>query len=184
MIPIEIVIDEFGNKLVEDLRASLKKKGVMFQGQDSKLAASIRFRTLPKGDSIVFQLLMPDYAEIRDKGREPGPVSKEGKKNIGEWGNRKGVIGKFSENELINRKKKQDEAKARNKSRKAWKTLKKQPFNKAKEAFAYVVSRKIAKKGYKGNNFFTDVINDGRIDELKKDLIDYGVKNFKFVFVS
>ncbi len=180
MIPIEIVIDEFGNKLVEDLRASLKKKGVMFQGQDSKLAASIRFRTLPKGDSIVFKLLMPDYAEIRDKGRKPGPVSKEGKKNIGEWGNRKGMIGKFSENELINRKKKQDEAKARNKSRKVWKTLKKQPFNKAKEAFAYVVSRKIAQKGYKGNNFFTDVINDGRIDDLKKDLMDYGFKNFKF----
>ncbi len=180
MIPIEIVIDEFGNKLVEDLKASLKKKGVMYQGQESKLAASIRFRTLPKGDSIVFQLLMPDYAEIRDKGRKPGPVSKEGKKNIGEWGNRKGMIGKFSENELINRKKKQDEAKARNKNRKVWKTLKKQPFNKAKEAFAYVVSRKIAKKGYEGNNFFTDVINDGRIDELKKDLIDYGFKNFKF----
>jgi hypothetical protein len=180
MIPIEIVIDEFGNKLVEDLRASLKKKGVMYQTQESKLAASIRFRTLPKGDSIVFQLLMPDYAEIRDKGRKPGPVSKEGKKIIGECGNRKGMIGKFSENELINRKKKQDEAKARNKNRKVWKTLKKQPFNKAKEAFAYVVSRKIAKKGYKGNNFFTDVINDGRIDELKKDLIEYGFKNFKF----
>jgi hypothetical protein len=42
------------------------------------------------------------------------------------------------------------------------------------------VGRKIAKKGYEGNNFFTDVINDGRIDELKKDLMDYGFKNFKF----
>ncbi len=180
MIPIEIVIDEFGNKLVEDLRASLKKKDVMFQGQDSKLAASIRFRTLPKADSIVFQLLMPDYAEIRDKGRKPGPVSKEGKKNIGEWGNRKGMIGKFAKAQLEIRQKKQNEAKARNKDRKIWKRLKVMPFNKAKEAFAYVVSRSIAKKGYKGNNFFTDVINDGRVDELKKDLIDHGFKNFKF----
>ena len=42
------------------------------------------------------------------------------------------------------------------------------------------MSRKIAEKGYEGNNFFTDVINDGRIDELKKDLIEYGFKNFKF----
>ncbi|MFN7912163.1 MAG: hypothetical protein ACK5QC_10065 [Bacteroidota bacterium] len=180
MVPVEILIDEFGNKLVDDLKASLKKKGVMYQTQESKLAASIRFRTLPKGDSIEFQLLMPAYAELVDEGRKPDPVSKKGKKKIGEWGDRKGMIGKFSKNELINRKKKQDKAKARNKNRKVWKTLKEQPFNKAKKAFAYVVSRKIAEKGYEGNNFFTDVINDGRIDELKKDLIEYGFKNFKF----
>lgn len=180
MIPIEVILDDFGNKLVEDLKQSLRKKGVTYRNQDSRLAANIRFRTIPKDNSVVFQLLMPDYAEIRDKGRKPGAVSEEGKKKIGEWGNRKGVIGNFAKSQLEIRQKKQNEAKARNKNRKAWKRLKAMPFNKAKEAFAYVVSRKIERKGYKGNKFFTDVITDGRVDELKKDLISFGFENFKF----
>jgi hypothetical protein len=34
----------------------------------------------------------------------------------------------------------------------------------------YLVSRKIKNKGYKGNNFYTSVVDDGRLDKLKKDL--------------
>ena len=46
MIPIEIILNEFGDKLVNDLRAALKAKNVGYGGQDSKLAAQIRFRVI------------------------------------------------------------------------------------------------------------------------------------------
>ena len=190
MIPIETILEDFGEKLVNDLRAALKAKNVGYGGQDSKLAAKIRFRVIPKDNSISFQLLMPYYGEFVDRGRGSGPVSKKGIEKIGEWARAKNLVGKYQENELYERQKKQIASKqrARNfskeskreRAKRKWKTLKKMPFNRAKKQLAFAIASKIRAKGYEGKNFFTDTINDGRLDTLATDLKDYGLENFKF----
>lgn len=192
MIPIELILKEFGEKLVDDLRAALKKDGVGYGGQDSKLAASIKFKIILKNEGIAFQLTMPNYAEYVDKGRRQTKKKGDGsvRKKIEEWARAKNIIGQYQEKELQERIKKQNESKRRYKqnskkskaerAKRVWKTLKKMPFNRAKKQLAFAIASKIHKKGYEGNNFFTNTINDGRLDILATDLKDYGIKNFKF----
>lgn len=190
MIPIETILDEFGKNLVTDLRAALNAKGVGYGGQDSKLAAQIRFRIIPKDNGIYFHLLIPGYAEFVDRGRRPGPVSKKGIEKIGEWAKAKGIVGNYQDKELKLREERQNESKQnaksfskqgkRDKAVRKWKTLKKLPFNRAKKQLAFAIASKIRAKGYEGKNFFTDTINDGRLDILATDLKDYGLENFKF----
>lgn len=190
MIPIETILEDFGEKLVNDLRAALKAKNVGYGGQDSKLAAQIRFRVVPNNNSISFQLLMPDYGEFVDRGRGSGPVGKKGIEKIGEWARAKNIVGQFQEKEFQQRIKKQNESKQkaknfskqgkRDRALRKWKTLKKMPFNRAKKQLAFAIASKIRAKGYEGKNFFTDTINDGRLDILATDLKDYGLENFKF----
>lgn len=190
MIPIETILEDFGEKLVNDLRAALKAKNVGYGGQDSKLAAKIRFRVIPKDNSISFQLLMPYYGEFVDRGRGSGPVSKKGIEKIGEWARAKNLVGKYQDKELQERIERQNQSKQKAKSFskqgkrdraiRKWKTLKKMPFNRAKKQLAFAIASKIRAKGYEGKNFFTDTINDGRLDTLATDLKDYGLENFKF----
>lgn len=190
MIPIETILEDFGEKLVNDLRAALKAKNVGYGGQDSKLAAQIRFRVVPKDNSISFQLLMPYYGEFVDRGRGSGSVSKKGIEKIGEWARAKGIVGKYQDKELQERIERQNQSKQkakkfskqgkRDRAVRKWKTLKKMPFNRAKKQLAFAIASKIRAKGYEGKNFFTDTINDGRLDTLATDLKDYGLENFKF----
>lgn len=192
MIPIETILEDFGEKLVNDLRAALKAKNVGYGGQDSKLAAQIRFIIIPKNDGISFQLKMPDYGEFVDRGRPKTKNKGDGsvKDKIGEWARAKNLVGKYQEKELYERQKKQIASKQRasnfskeskrERAKRKWKTLKKMPFNRAKKQLAFAIASKIHKKGYEGNNFFTDTINDGRLDILATDLKDYGLENFKF----
>lgn len=187
MIPIETILEDFGEKLVNDLRSALKAKNVGYGGQDSKLAAQIRFRIIPKDNGIYFQLLMPDYGKFVDRGRPKTKNKGDGsvKDKIGEWARSKNLVGKYQDKELQERIEKQNQSKQkaksfskqgkRDKAIRKWKTLKKMPFNRAKKQLAFAIASKIHKKGYKGNNFFTDTINDGRLDILATDLKDYGL---------
>ncbi len=190
MIPIGTILEDFGEKLVNDLRAALKAKNVGYGGQDSKLAAKINYKVKQTTRGITFKLHMPDYWEFVDSGRDPGPVSKKGIKKIGEWARAKGIVGKYQDKELQERIERQNQSKQKAKSFskqgkrdravRKWKTLKKMPFNRAKKQLAFAIASKIHKKGYEGNNFLTDTINDGRLDTLATDLKDYGIENFKF----
>lgn len=190
MIPIETILEDFGEKLVNDLRAALKAKNVGYGGQDSKLAAKINYKVKQTTRGITFKLHMPDYWEFVDSGRDPGPVSKKGIKKIGEWARAKGIVGKYQDKELQERIERQNQSKQnakkfskqgkRDRAVRKWKTLKKMPFNRANKQLAFAIASKIHKKGYEGNNFLTDTINDGRLDILATDLKDYGIENFKF----
>lgn len=162
---VDIILNNFGTKLVTDLRQSLVAKGVTFGGGgQSKLSGKIRFEIKRTFKGIVFNLVMPDYSYYVDKGRKPGKVSKEAQKNISEWAKRKGIVGKFQSENLITRQKAQESSKRK------LKTLKKLPFDVALKSLTFLISRKIDVKGYKGNSFLTDVINDGRIVRLQKDI--------------
>jgi hypothetical protein len=160
------ILNEFGETVKEDLQQSLRDKGVTFGGNDSRLSNSIKFDITSNGNVISFKLKMPEYGEAVDKGRRAAPVSEEGQKSISNWAKRKGIVGKFAENTLKARLEKQ----SKNKTDRKKKVLKKPTFDKSLKALTYLVSRKIKNKGYKGNNFYTSVVDDGRLDKLKKDL--------------
>jgi hypothetical protein len=165
MSEVDKIVRTFGDKLVTDIRASLAAKGVTYGGGgDSKLAARTRFEIRQTANGVIFNLIMPDYWFWVNNGREPGPVSKEGQKDIGEWANRKGIVGKFQNENLITRQK------AREHSKRKLKPLKKLPFEKAKKQITFLISRKIAKDGYEGNDFLDDLLNDGRVAKFKADL--------------
>lgn len=168
------ILDDFGTKIKEDLQQSLRDKGVTQGGGETRLSANIKFDIKQIGDTVSFKLMMPEYGEAVDKGRKPAPVSKEGQANIAKWGSSRGYVGKFADKTLQARLKKQSENKTNRKKKK----LKKPSFDKQVKAFVYVVSRSIKNKGtikrfnYKGSKFYSEVVNDGRLIQLKKDLTE------------
>lgn len=166
------ILDEFGTTVKEDLQQSLRDKGVTFGGQDSKLSNKIQFEIKQSGESISFKLKMPEYGEAVDKGRKAAGVSKEGQESVSNWAKRKGIVGKIATASLDARLKAQGEAKARNKNRKEWKKLKKPSFDKQLKAATYLVSRKLQNKGYEGNHFYSEVVQDGRLNELRSKLAE------------
>jgi len=163
---IENALNEFGVKLKDDLQKSLRSKGVTFGGQDSKLSEAIRVNLNPNPNGITFQLLMPEYGFVVDKGRGSSKSSNGGKvkSNVLDWVKRKGIVGKFAKENLQARLKQQ--AKAKNPR----KTLKQLPFEKAAKQLSFLISRKIHRKGYKGNNFYSEVIDKLDINTLNKKL--------------
>lgn len=163
---VEDILSEFGENLQKDLQQSLRDKGVKFGGGDSKLSANIKFTVDQINDGISFKLSMPEYAEAVDKGREAAGVSVEGQASISNWAKRKGIVGKFANDTLSNRLAKQ----AQNKTNRKKKTLKKPSFEKSLKALTFLISRKLKHKGFEGNHFYSEVVNDGRLDKLKQDL--------------
>lgn len=172
---VNTLINDFGKKLVTDLRSSLNSKVNFVGGGDSKLSGKIRYNIRTTANGIVFELIMPGYGKILNDGRAPGhgpnkggngKVSKKGQEGIGVWGQRKGYIKSFINKDLERRKKLQAEAKDRNNLRK-YKTLKPLTFQKGTDAFAFVVSRTLKEKGYEGNQFIDEVLDDGRLDLIK-----------------
>lgn len=150
------ILEQFGVNLVQDLQESLRSK-VTYGGGDSRLSNKIRFQIVKGEDKVSMQLIMPSYGFILDSGRSGGGVSKEGQKKITEWAKRKNIVKKFQQSTLKARVDKQNESKQRNSKRK-YKTLKQIYFEKAAKQLGYLISRKVGKDGYKGNNFYTDVV--------------------------
>lgn len=151
MESINKIINDFAVKLVNDLRKSLKEKKVTYGGgQESRLGASIKYNiTYPKND-LKLDISMNDYWKFVDKGRGTGPddiktVKKAIYPRILPWVKKKGIARPFAQE-------------------------KKMPFDRAAKTLAFLISRKISKKGYKGNYFFTEVINDGRQEILAQQI--------------
>lgn len=154
------ILTLFGKEIVTDLRNNLDKKVRFGGGGSSRLSARIRFEIKQDANSTTFQLLMPEYGRFVNDGRSPGPVSKQGRESIKRWVKRKGILGEFIKKDLEKRKAEQ----------KGKKKLKKMPTEKAAEALTYLAARKIKNKGYKGNGFIDEVVNDGRQDDLRKQI--------------
>lgn len=172
------IVNSFGNKIVTDIRNSLRESGVVSGGgQDSKLAAKTRFeiKFLPGGFEI--DIYMPDYYFWVNDGRRPGPVSRDGRKSISNWVKSRGIVGKFITDNLKDRVAAQDAI--RGKTKRKLKTLKKLPFDKGVKALTYLVSRKITKKGYEATHFLDKVLNDGRVDRFKEQVTEVTKKQIQ-----
>ena len=170
---IRKVLSEFGLKLTIDTKQSLKQKldarASKYGGRKrtSRLEASAK--ALPvtyQGGVLTLKFEMNDYWDIVDGGRKASNVSEDGQKKIADWSALSGLAEKIRISDLEARKKKQSESLSKRKL----KTLKKMPFDRAKKAAGFLVARSLKKKSLEPTHFFTDVINDGRLEELKERL--------------
>lgn len=165
------ILTEFGSELLKDTQTSLKAR--LKSANQSRLYGLLgkrnNFKVEQKGDSIHFVYELPkeaDYAKYVDSGRKAGNVSREGQKSIQDWAKRHGVVESFRVKNLATRK----DLQSKNKTNRPKKTLKKMPFDMASKQIAFLVARRLKSKTLKGNQFYTDTVNDGRIKELQDKL--------------
>ena len=170
---IKDLLSEFGLKLTVDTKASLKEKlgarAAKYGGRKRTSRLENSAKALPitySGGVLRFTFVMNDYWDIVDKGRKPGSVSEDGQSKISEWSGLSGFAENIRISDLEARKEKQSLSKRKN----GLKKLKKMPFDRAKKAAGFLVARSLKNKTIEPTNFFTDVINDGRIEELQKRL--------------
>ena len=158
------VLSDFGKNTVLDLDKSLMSKVSKGGGYNPRLRALIKWKFTPAKDKIVMAISMPEYGLAVDGGRRPTEKNGTGelKKNLISWIKRKGLKIDISEN-----KKNKAKTLKNKKVRKAYKQITR---DKKIEQVAFLIARKIHKDGYKGNHFFSEVIKDGRIEELKNEL--------------
>ena len=162
---IDEILVEFGMKLEQDLQDSLANK--MGSGCNARLSSKIK--SLPirhVGDLTEYILKMPEYGKVLDKGR--GKTINDGtgevKKNLVDWIKRRGLEVKISQRKQLRA--------AKVKNKKIKKAVKQRNFEDAVKSLAFIIARKIHKFGYKGNQFFSEVINDGRLEKLERDLME------------
>ena len=178
MNEVEKILEAFGTKVVEDLRKSLSEKlqakASRYQSKynsgstnpgESALGASIKYRILDSSDGIKLNVYLNDYWEAVDTGRKPAGVLKEAK--IDKWIKKRNIIPSFIKSNLEDRIENQNR---RNKSNRETKVLQKLTFAEALKAMDYLVRRKIQNQGYWGIHFFDEVVNDGRQQQLTKDI--------------
>jgi len=160
---IRDLLNEFGLKLTNDLRKSLKDKQ-RDRALISNLDRSVKPSTKFESGNLYFKLEMNDYWDAVNSGRSPTENSGDGsvRKNLIRWIKTRKLKVEIS-------KRKETKAKSLN-SKKVKKAYKQQTRDEAIEQMAYAIANKIHKEGYEGNHFFDEVIKDGRIDKLKEDI--------------
>jgi hypothetical protein len=178
MNEVEKILEAFGTKVVEDLRKSLSEKlqarASRYQSKynsgstnpgESALGASIKYRIVDSSDGIKLNVLLNDYWEAVDTGRKPAGVLKEAK--IDKWIKKRNIISSFIKSNLEDRIENQNR---RNKTNRETKVLQKLTFAEALKAMDFLVRRKLQNKGYEGNYFFNEVMEDGRQEKLIVDI--------------
>lgn len=164
----ERIVDLFLVKLVKDTKSSLLEKekakaskyGKSYNG-NTRLWGTIHANRLVKGDNTAYQLIMQDYYPFVDKGRGAGNVSRSA--NISSWIKRKGINPVKVISEM------RESAREKKVKKKIVNQLKKPSFAQALKQMDFIVRRKLTAKGYSANYFYSQVINDGRIERLKSD---------------
>lgn len=163
------ILDAFAEFTKNEVRQSARDKGITFGGQDSRMLNDSNFVTkyTTTGNTLKLTIeILPPYAVVVDKGREAGktppPIEP-----IKAWIKRKGIL-------------KSEKPVKEGRSNKTKKT--RPSFEKRLTNMAYAVSKNIGKKGtmkrfgYKGSNFWSDVINgsstDSQYNVMKKQLLD------------
>lgn len=158
---VKEILEQFGVQLVEDLKESIltKKHGSQTNNaaDQSSLAGSIKYKIFGRDTQVTFSLTMADHWKFVNDGRKKGKRPPADK--FDEWQSGKGI------NALqIYRSKLKNPEKS---------TV---TFKKARRSLSFAIAEAIAKKGtikrfgYRGSLFYTSVINDGRIEKLKRDL--------------
>jgi uncharacterized membrane-anchored protein YjiN (DUF445 family) len=162
---IEDLLTEFGKQLVIDTQKSLKSKQ-RDSSLNSRLSTSIKPQTTYESGKIVFRLTMNDYWDAVNSGRDPTSKGGDGslRKNLIRW-----IKTRKLKVEISKRK---TEKATTLKNKKVKKSYKKQTYEQAVESVAYAIAKKIHKEGYEGNNFFDEVINDGRIEKLQSEITE------------
>jgi hypothetical protein len=171
MTELEKILDDFGKKLVTDVRQSWdnekKKKAAKYGtpfNPNSRLNASMSYEVTFRNGSLFMVFSMDDTYVFPEDGRKPAGVSKEGQRSLAEWVRRNGL--KFN----ITQKAKTTTRKIKNKTVK--RAYKQMSMEQAIKGVVYVISRKIKERGYDGTRFYSKVINDGRIQKLQQEIFE------------
>ena len=178
MNEVEIILEAFGTKVVEDLRKSLSDKlqakaayyqskyeGASPNPNESALGASIKYRVVDSANGLKLNVYLNDYWEAVDSGRKAAGVSQDAR--IDKWIKSRNLIPGFQKSNLEDRIDTQNRL---NKTNRKTKVLKKMKFADAVKAMDFLVRRKLKNKGYQGIHFFDEVVNDGRQQQLTKDI--------------
>ena len=178
MNEVEIILEAFGTKVVEDLRKSLSDKlqaraasykskypGGSSNPGDSALSASIKYLIVDSSEGIKLNVYLNDYWEAVDSGRKAAGVSQDAR--IDKWIKSRNLIPGFQKSNLEDRIDTQNRL---NKTNRKTKVLKKMKFADAVKAMDFLVRRKLKNKGYQGNQFFSSVLEDGRQEKLATDI--------------
>lgn len=151
----------FGIKLKKDLQAKLleeeKKKAAKYgrsANQNSRLWGSIKVKFDNPENPNTLTLTMNSYWYWVDKGRKRGSVAERA--DINDWIKRKNI----SPVKIIEDMK----------MKAGIKSKKKVKFQAALKQVDFIVRRKLRRVGFEGNEFYTQIINDGRLVQLGKDL--------------
>lgn len=155
---VERILENFGVRLVKDVRKSYnteqKKKASRYSAsfnENSKLEGSMKYVIKETDTAIELDFLMNDYWVFVDKGRKKGPVSRKGQRLISDWIKRKGIN-------------------AQNIIQQITESKKKPTYAKAVSQLTFLIARKKKYNDTEGTNFYTKVINDGRLNDLKEEL--------------
>lgn len=155
---VERILENFGVRLVKDVRKSYnteqKKKASRYSAsfnENSRLEGSMKYVIKETSDSVELDFLMNDYWKFVDKGRKKGPVSRQGQKLISDWIKRKGINAQSIIQQMTESKKKPT-------------------YAKAVSQLTFLIARKKKYKDTEGTNFYTKIINDGRLEDLKIQL--------------
>jgi hypothetical protein len=158
------VLEAFGQDLASDTITSLKNKGHAPMGQ-SGLAGSIRYKVSIKGNSIELTLSMDEYWKYIDKGtkgaKKRGSAADRERmvKSLEDW------ISTHNINPLAiykSKLKNPDKSKVK--------------FADAKKSLAWAIKKAINKRGiikrfgYRGSEFFSSLLDDGRVSQLEESL--------------
>lgn len=142
------LLDDYGNKAVAAIKANLQKSNAI---ANDKLHASVRLDIKVIGKSYNFTINLEDYYVYVDQGSKPhwlpyDPVTK----TFPALNRNKYPFGWIQAKKSLNVKNK---------------------FNvDAQRGLAYLIAKKIATKGTKGNKFFSKVVNQKSLVDLKKDI--------------
>lgn len=151
-------LQDFGNKVQKDLRKSLvDKKANASKNLSQSIAFNVKFKSETE---IQFKLELDEYYKWVDKGR--GKATKQGtiplRESIYQWIIQKGLpVGKLTEKGAG---KKMGVSKPRLRSM----------IETQRRSMAYFIARKINRFGTKGNNFYSNVVNEDLLDGLREDL--------------
>lgn len=177
----QVLLDEFGKKIVNDVRASYLEKQAAKAAKlgkpfnpNSRLAASMSYEINQTDEGIEMVFKMADSYIYVDKGRAPGPVSKQGQESIARWIKTRGLTPSIS-----NLKKRQIKS---IKSRTVKKAVRQISQEKAIKSLVFVIARKLKAEGYDATHFYSVIEKDGRLEEIKTKVLDEIKKPFSVVF--
>jgi hypothetical protein len=147
---IQGVLAKFGQKLQDDLIKSLDKKKKNASGDLRQSIQAVPDVSISDG-IYTYVLSMADYYEQVDKGRGTGGDPYKLYPQFIKWAFAKKALG----------------------------GLPKAPSDASGlKSYAFNVAKKVTKFGFKPSYFFTNVIDDGRLEQLTEDLATAGAEGF------
>lgn len=172
MKKVSDILEEFGVDIVDRLTKSLDKNK---SNASYNLRQSIDYSVEVYSGGVKWKLILDDYYKFVDQGRPPGKMPPI--ESLDQWITDKGIrVQKQSGANKLKRRVKKSYNSPLNPKGGLVAKVKEQPSGtnvlKIRRQMAWAFAYKIAKKGTKGNNFYSEVITPRLFEGLYKELQD------------